>query len=240
MSKQARINIHTVPGVPPRGQVLRRGQQLVAVVLAVAALGGCSRVPGVLTYVSADAKASSAAGEEGPFKAKAYVDKAWDDKILPTVADKAVDLPTLLKAVASDKEAAGKQYGHQSGTGSPFAFLTRVTGTVTDVDTSAPQRPMTLRVAGVPGGTTVQVVTGQVIAGTALRDAVGFISFSDFTNQLDYADVATELNTRVKKDVLAGLQPAQLKGKQVTVEGAFSLITPQALLIIPTQVEAAP
>ena len=81
-------------------------------------------------------------------------------------------------------------------------------------------------------------MTGPVIAGTALRDGVKFIHFSDFTNQLDYADVATELNNKVKSEVLAGVDAKSLVGKKVDFAGAFSLVAPGSVLVVPTPARA--
>jgi predicted lipoprotein len=89
-------------------------------------------------------------------------------------------------------------------------------------------------------GANVQVVTGPVIVGTALRDAVKFIKFGDFTNQLNYADAATQLNSKVKSDVLAKVTAKDLVGKKVTFAGAFSLVAPGSILIVPTELAVAP
>jgi predicted lipoprotein len=89
------------------------------------------------------------------------------------------------------------------------------------------------------GDKTVTLVTGPVIAGTAIRDAVGFIDFSQFTNQIDYANVSTELNNHVKTDVVAELDRAALTGKAVTFEGAFSLLTPTVISVVPTKVQVS-
>jgi predicted lipoprotein len=213
---------------------------LLAVLTAAALTTACSHVPGVYTYVPAsEATASGAAGGRA-FDAKQYVESVWKDKVLPTVDQQAVDAATLLPALASDQDAASKQYGSQAGTGSPFAFLVRGSGTVTEVDEDSPSHPVTVQVDGLKGdGSTVQVVTGPVIAGTALRDAVKFIKFSDFTNQLDYADAGTQLNAKVKTEVLAKVDPKSLVGKKVDFAGAFSLVAPGAVLIVPTQLAAA-
>ena len=84
------------------------------------------------------------------------------------------------------------------------------------------------------GGQDVQVVTGPVIIGTALRDAVG-INFSDFTNQIDYQNVGTQLNNRVKKDVVAPVKDSIAVGKTLAFDGAFSLLSPTSISIVPTR-----
>jgi len=213
---------------------------LAAGLLVVALSSACSHVPGVYTYVPpGEATASGAAGSQA-FDAKQYVDGIWKDKVLSTVDQQAVDATTLLPALTSDQEAASKQYGSQAGTGSPYAFLVRGTGTVTKVDEDSPTHPVTVQVDGLKGdGSTVQVVTGPVIAGTALRDAVKFIKFSDFTNQLDYADAGTQLNDKVKTEVLAKVDPKSLVGSKVDFAGAFSLVAPGVVVVVPTELTAA-
>jgi predicted lipoprotein len=218
----------------------RRGPRAALLaVCAAALLSACSHVPGVYTYVPAgEATASGAAGGKA-FDAKQYVDGIWQSKVLPTVDQQAVDATTLLPALTSDQEAASKQYGNQAGTGSPYAFLVRGTGRVTKVDEESPSHPMTVQVDGLKGdGSAVQVVTGPVIAGTALRDAVKFVKFSDFTNQLDYADAGTQLNEKVKREVLAKVDAKSLVGKKVDFAGAFSLVAPGVYVIVPTQLAA--
>lgn len=200
------------------------------------ALSGCSRVPGVYTYVPAGQQSAAGAGGAAAFNAKAYVAGIWQSKVLPTVEKDAVAATVLLPALEANQDAASKKYGHQSGTGSPYAFLIRGTGTVTAVDEEAPTHPLTIQVQGLTGKTSkVEVVTGPVIVGTALRDGVKFIKFGDFTNQLDYADAATELNNKVKSDVLAEVKAKALAGKKVNFAGAFSLVAPGSVLIVPTE-----
>jgi predicted lipoprotein len=206
--------------------VLVRRIAVLALVAAVTA--GCSKVPGVYVYEKDGQAAAAKSGGNDP---KSYVADNWASKIVPTVHDKAVDITTVADAIAKDPAAAGKQYGHQSGTGSPFAYLVKGEGTVTDVDTSVPTGPMTVQV----GKTKVTIATGPVIAGTAIRDAVGFISFGDFTNQIDYAGVANQINNKVKTDVIAKVDVAGAKGKKAAFYGAFSALTPGTIFVVPTE-----
>ena len=225
--------------IQPKGW--KRAVPALLVVLTLGAgLAGCSHVPGVYTYVPESEATSSGGAGAAAFDAKAYAEKNWTEKVLPAVEQDAIDATTLLPALSSDQAAASEQYGYQAGTGSPFAFLTRGSGTVTKVDEDSPSHPITIQLDGATGkDDTVQVVTGPVIAGTALRDGVKFIHFSDFTNQLDYADVATELNSKVKGEVLAGVDPKSLVGKKVDFAGAFSLVAPGSVLVVPTLLEPA-
>ena len=203
-------------------------------------VAACSHVPGVYTYVPAGQAKSQGAAGSAAFDAKTYVQSIWDSKVVPTVQKDAVPASELLPALDASQDAASKKYGNQAGTGSPYAFLVKGAGTVTAVDQEAPTHPLTVKLDGLSGKTAnVQVVTGPVIAGTALRDAVKFITFGNFTNQLDYADAATELNNKVKADVLSKVRAKELVGKKVSFAGAFSLVAPGVVVIVPTQLQAS-
>jgi predicted lipoprotein len=221
MPNQRRLNIQS--------RAARVGAVMVVLGLA---LVGCARVPGIYVYESAGQQAS------GKFDAVAYVNGIWASQVLPTVQDKAVDAATLLPAIKANPAAAGTKYGRQAGTGSPYAFLIKGTGTVKAVDTGKPQGPVTVAVDTPQGPQDITLITGPVIAGSALRDAVG-VDFSQFTNQLDYADVATQLNDRVKREVIAPLNRDTLTGKKVTFAGAFAALTPTTVNVIPTSVQIA-
>jgi predicted lipoprotein len=203
-------------------------------VVNIGLVGGCARVPGVYVYENAEAASQSS----GAFDAVEFVGGIWSSKVLPTVQEKALDAPTLLAAIKSDPAAAGTKYGHQTGTGSPYSYLIKGTGTASKVS-DAPTGPITVDIDTPTGKQQIAIATGPVIAGTALRDAVGFIEFSQFTNQLDYADVATQLNNKVKSEVVSKVDKATLVGKQITFAGAFTALGPNAVLVVPTELTVA-
>ncbi len=95
-----------------------------------------------------------------------------------------------------------------------------------------------IAVEGLPAETVVQLQIGPALNGTALRDVSGEISFNQFTNQLEYQNVGTELNNLVRAEVLDGLEiPA---GATVQVTGAFLRVNPQLVSVVPISVEVAP
>ncbi|NMO54663.1 DUF2291 domain-containing protein [Actinoplanes sp. TBRC 11911] len=216
--------------------MLLTSRRSAAVAVALAALlaiaAACGRVPGIYTYESAD----QAKADQNATSPQAYVDDNWQSKIVPTVHDKAVEVTTVMAAIEKDPDAAGKQYGHRSGEGSPYAYMVKGTGTVTKIDTEAPTGPMTVEL---PDKKTITIATGPVIAGTAVRDAVGFIAFGDFTNQIEYADVANQINNRVKTDVIAKAGAKDLTGQKITFYGAFSALAGGAIFLVPTELAAA-
>jgi predicted lipoprotein len=196
-------------------------------VALIAALAACS-VPGLWTYDDGSTDAgSSATGFDA--------DAAWNQQVLPAIAAKGVDAPELLAAIEKDSAAAAKEHGVVAAEGGSPTFAIKGSGKVTKVDTEQPTGPVTVDVGG---GKTVQIVTGPVILGTALRDIAG-ITFGDFTNQLDYQSAGTALNNKSKTDVIAPIDKATLEGKTLEFQGAFTLLTPTQIQVIPTELKVS-
>ncbi|MEU8200105.1 DUF2291 domain-containing protein [Streptosporangium sp. NPDC049046] len=211
-----------------RGQVSRRRipTRWVAVALAVAvlvAVGFSTR------YRSVE---SVAASGPGPFDAAAYGARTYEAMVVPAIRRKAVELPVLVKAMTTDAEGAGRLYGVRQGDG-PYTFAVKGTGTAGAVRSGL----MPVTVPGLPSDTRVSLQVGPVINGTALRDAVGFITFGQFLSQVEYADAATALNDQMREKLLRHLDAPRLKGRKISFVGAFSFLTPSVVTITPVSIK---
>jgi predicted lipoprotein len=171
------------------------------------------------------------------FNALAYVDGIWDLQLIPTIRQEAVDYQTILAAIDKDKDAAIKQYGHRSGTGS-YSFMVKGEAKAVSVDTKSRAGILNIEFAPYDGSAPAKIGIGPVIAGNAVRDAVGFIQFNDFTNQLDFADVTKELNKRVSTVVVKQVDMATISGKTISFYGAFTLDDRAKIVITPVILEA--
>ncbi len=153
----------------------------------------------------------------------AYVDSIWKTKLAAAIEREAVEARAILDAAPDE---AVRRYGRRAANG-PAYFVVRGEGVVTEVDTRSRVGLAMVDVAPFDGRADVSVQIGPVLRGTSLRDATGVVRFTDFVNQLQFADVGNELNQRVLKGVLAGLNAASLKGRVVefagTVEAAPAL-----------------
>jgi len=111
---------------------------------------------------------------------------------------------------------------------------------VTKVDTKSLTGTVTMNADYAGGTLPVRIQIGPIILGTALRDAVKFITFEQFTNQMQYGGVSDELNTRVSNDVVAKLDLKALVGKKLSIKGAFTYDTanPKDVLVTPVIVSA--
>lgn len=177
----------------------------------------------------------AAALNPAPFTAEAYATKNFP-KIVTALTEKATDITELAKAVDADPAAAGKKYGTDVGSGK-FAYPVKATGTVKEVDADF----MLLEVRGLPPKDQVRVPLGAAVSGTPVRDATGTITFSDFVGQTDFQSVANAFKLKVQSEVIASIDPPSLKGKQITVIGAWSSGgPPNSYIIQPVSIEAAP
>jgi len=91
-------------------------------------------------------------------------------------------------------------------------------GMVTSVDRRSRVGVMLVRL--VSSSQVVAIQIGPVMRGTALRDASGFIQFSDFTNQSEYAAAANALNESALRLVIAPVEFETLTGQVVSFVGA--------------------
>ncbi|MGW8482110.1 DUF2291 family protein [Microbacterium sp. NPDC055903] len=182
-------------------------------------------------YISIeDATASASAGAFDPIS---YADERFESEVVPQIEDEAIDLSTLLADLAGGADES--EFGHAPGEGSSYSFP--VTFTATAGAQNGSILPVT--VEGVPSDVTVQLQVGPAVNGTALRDVTGTVSFNDFTNQLEFQEVATEFNNRVRDGILADAGQIA-EGQTLTVTGAFTRVNPALVSVVPVVLEVAP
>jgi predicted lipoprotein len=157
--------------------------------------------------------------QSGQNAASKFVDPIWSSKLLPTFDEKAQDITKILPEIRADPEAAGQKYGRREAT-NPYNYMVKGRGQVTEIKSESQAGTAILEIPGLNEKVALQI--GPVVRGTALRDATGIVSFNQFSNQLDYADVSKEMNGRALKSAFANAAPASLAGKTVTFFGAFT------------------
>jgi predicted lipoprotein len=153
---------------------------------------------------------------------------------LPAIERQAVPMPQLLQALEAGIDQAGGRIGRRTGEGAPWTFVGRGDGVITAVDRVSRQGAIELAVAG----RTVRIQTGPVVTGTAIRDALPFVRFNDYPDQLAFAEVGKALTERSLKPLdrqLAALRP----GMHVSFVGPFNLARADDPILI-TPVAIAP
>jgi predicted lipoprotein len=174
--------------------------------------------------------------EEQGFNATRYVKERWNDPLLTTVESSATDLKTLLTELAADKDKASTAYGKREGS-SPYNFLVKGQARLLAIDTSSRAGLAQLDLEPFDGVPDAALAVGPVIKGTGLRDALPFISFNDFVNQLEFADVSKALHQRVMDEVLAKTDLTNAVGKTINFAGAFTLSDINKIVITPVRLE---
>jgi predicted lipoprotein len=165
------------------------------------------------------------------FDAASFVTESWDARILPTIRERAVDLATLNRERAADSAGAAQRYGTGAGSGRA-SFLVTGLARVVEVDTTSRSGVARLDLEPADGTVDAELQVGPVFRGTALRDALPFIRFDDFKNQMEYASVSRLLHERVGASVLPPAVRGDLVGRVMRFHGAFTegsrlpLITP--------------
>lgn len=203
-------------------------RRLACLALAVVLpLAGCKIVP------IADEQAAAPAG----FDAAAYADGIWASRVLPHFSESAKPVAEVIPAIVADLPAAGTKFGYRAGEGSPWSFVVTGTGTVAAKNTESRAGTLDVAVEGVDGPVVLQI--GPVIRGNAVRDALPFVAFKDFTNQIEYADAGKAL-TALALANFAGNVEAIAVGDTVTFTGAVSMASASdRLQVTPVVLEKA-
>jgi predicted lipoprotein len=194
--------------------------------------------PWVVESLDASRAGSAVAGSSNLDPDK-YVASIWSSKLLPTVRNSAVDLPKLLADLKKDRAGASKRYGHYAVEGGQPAFLVKGSGRVVSVDTTS-----LVSKAGIAFGSgnapQAFIQLGPILGGTDVRDALPFINFNQFENQVQFGEVAIAINAKIADTAYAHVNYATLKGKRVAYSGAFTLSAAKAPLVTPVTLEVQP
>jgi predicted lipoprotein len=173
-------------------------------------------------------------------KLDAMAEDMWQSRILPHLETQAVDLATLAPKIRADLQAAGKEHGYRAGgEGTPWSFSTRFSGRIVSAKTDTRAATADVDVTG-DGEADATIQLGPVIQGTALRDTMPFIVFTDFTDQIEFASFSRSLNTYAYEQTLAEFPGENLIGKDIAVLGAFTMRGPgEQIRITPVSIKTA-
>ena len=173
------------------------------------------------------------------FKPDEFVDKIWDDKVVPYFKKKCLPIGDILPAWSEDQEAAGRAFGYrEKAEGSPWNFLVKGSGVIVGVNTASRASTVDVDLDPPDGNADVTLQIGPVIKDTGVRDALEFISFTDFTNQLEFARLSNAFNKKVNAAVLSGLDRENLMGKRIAFHGVFTQLQDSDLVrITPVELE---
>ena len=159
--------------------------------------------------------ASSAAGDQNEIKvffsadkfdAVGYVDSIWDERVVPYVRERAVDVAELRDAVRADPRAAGEKYGYRAvAEHNPYNYAVKGRIKILSANVKSKNGRIEADLFPYDGSADLTMQIGPIYKGTSIRDFLDFVSFDDFKNQVEFAKLATQLNLHVRDNVVAGL-----------------------------------
>ena len=169
------------------------------------------------------------------FDPKAFVDRIWESKLIPTINEKAVDLSLVLGKIKPDDSGFASidslipitnNYGLIT-VGEAHAYIVKGQGKVVNVNTKTSIGTLELILDGYTGLIKILFYIGPRIPSdeSSVRDAVGFINFGDFKEQTEYGKVALELNKRSMFQVNLPPDKDSLQGKMISFYGVFTIRT---------------
>jgi predicted lipoprotein len=167
------------------------------------------------------------------FKPDEFVDKIWDDQVVPYFMQKCLPIGDILPAWSADQAAAGKEFGYrEKAEGSPWNFLVKGSGVIVGVNTASKASTVEVDLDPADGSEDLVLQIGPVIKDTGIRDSLEFISFTDFTNQLEFARLSNAFNKKVNAAVLSSLDRENLMGKRIAFHGVFTQLQDSDLVRI--------
>lgn len=199
---------------------------LLAAGLIAMSLTGCMKIVKIGEEDALLGRKTFSAGED--------VASFWDSQALPELTEEAVDLGTLLSEAAGDLKTVAEKYGTYSmGTTGELTYTVKGTAVIGEVNTEKKAGYMTASLEDYSGSEEIQFQIGSVIKGSAVRDALSFIKFGDYTNQEDYAAISMGIHDLIMEGIINPETAPGLAGKTVDFVGCFTADSSGTILITP-------
>jgi predicted lipoprotein len=184
---------------------------------------------------------------EGPSREKGVSDpdkmvaSDWSARVVPYFEKKAGPFAEVRDLAAKSPEEAGARFGYRPKSGDvPWTLIVTLEGVIVEANTESRAATIGIDTAG-KGKADANVQIGPAVRGTAIRDALDFVSFNDFTNQIDFARYGKAFNLYVDHEILEKLPKDSLVGRKVTVIGAYPLSSSgETPLVTPVEITLGP
>ena len=160
----------------------------------------------------------------------------WAEKSKTYFEKNAVDLATLIKEADGDFASVASKYGYYSmGDKGELSFIVKGSGKVTEVKNKLRSGYFSFDLNDNPSEevkTRIQI--GPVFKGSAVRDSISLISYDDYTNQIEWAQVSVAFHELITRDVLSKINMDEINGKDIDFIGCFT-VKPGPLQITPVE-----
>jgi len=165
----------------------------------------------------------------------------WTAKVVPYFEQKAGPFLAVRDLAAKAPDEAGAKWGYRAKSeDTPWTLMVRLEGTIVAADLETRAATIGVDASG-QGKVDATVQIGPALRGAAIRDALDFVSFGQFTNQIDFARFGKAFNTYVNHATLEALPRENLVGRKVTVVGAYPLgPAGETPLVTPVEITIGP
>ena len=176
---------------------------------------------------------------EVAFNPSDEANKFWTNNAKDYFQQNAVDLNTLVSESKGDFSSVAKKYGHYSmGDSGELSFIVKGKGTVNLVKNKLRAGYLSVQVPDLDESYKVRLQIGPVFKGSAVRDSISLISYKDYKNQIEWAQVSVAFHKLITNSILSKLDRESLLNKEVEFIGCFTVgrkgllqITPVELLV---------
>ena len=198
---------------------MRRTSAAAAILLGLT-LASCRFIP---TDKVAEISSAGVGNSAAAFEPDKMVEASWSTRVIPYFDKKAGLFPEVRELAARSPDEAGAKYGYRAKSdGTPWTLIVRIEGVIVAADTESRAATIGVDASG-KGAVEATVQIGPAMRGTAIRDALDFVSFNDFVNQIDFARYGKAFNTYMNRTALEKLPRDALIGRKVKVLGAYPL-----------------
>ena len=162
--------------------------------------------------------------------------KFWNEKATDYFANGAVDLKTLLDEANGDFNSVASKYGHYSmGDKGELSFIVKGHGKINVVKNKLRAGYLGVDVADIDPSYKVRLQIGPVFKGSAVRDSISLISYKDYKNQIEWAQVSVAFHELIVRDVLSKINLEDTLDKNVDFIGCFTVARQGLIQITPVE-----
>ncbi len=159
----------------------------------------------------------------------------WKNNSKEYFKNNCYELSDLIKEANGDFVSISKKGHYSMGDSGELSFIVKGSGTVTEVKNKLKSGYV---VFDLDNNTSEDVKTrlqiGPVFKGSAVRDSINLISYKDYKNQIEWAQVSVSLHNLILNEVLSKVDFDNLTGKKIEFIGCFT-VGSGALRITPVE-----
>lgn len=204
-------------------------KSLISIVIAILFLA----YAGISATVVKEGQEATLTGEVA-FNPTDEATKFWNEQAHDYFAKGAVDLKTLLTEANGDFNSVAKKYGHYSmGDQGELSFIVKGEGKINVVKNKLRAGYLGLEMSDIDPALKIRLQIGPVFKGSAVRDSISLISYKDYKNQIEWAQVSVAFHELIVRDVLSKVNMEETLDKNVEFTGCFTVGRQGLLQITP-------